>query len=330
MRNHAFRLSVLVSLFLLLSCLPLHETQARGIAPSGLNSASELIAAVNALRASNGLTAYNIYPILMKIDQAHADYQASVGSTTHYSADGSRPFQRALAAGYPVAGDLSRGGFFSENIMSGTNLTVSGAVSAWQEDAPHLNTMLSPNLQDVGAGVSTSGGMTYYTLDAGLASGSPVSYTAPVGANIGAPGTAFVSEFMQPVQISSPDETGAIYHEVQFGQTLWTLAITYKTTVEQIKLLNQLSSIDIYGGQKLLIKRVSTPAPSTTETLAFTATYGMPSSTAAGLKLNPLTSTAEPIPPTITQNSGMVLFAIIAAALLAAGLGTWISTRKPF
>src|SRR3990170_2782105 len=331
MRKFAFWLSLGLLLSLTFSLLPSNEIQAQPLLPAPQLNAYDLIAEVNALRASNGLPAYKVNSILMAIAQSHADYQAAIGATTHYSSDGSRPFQRALAAGYPVAGDLSRGGFFSENIMSWTDLSPSGAVSAWQGDAPHLNTMLSPNLQDVGAGVSTSGGLAYYTLDAGLASGSPVSYTSPAGATPGASGTQVVSEFMLPVVVSTPNESGAVYHDVQFGQTLWSLAITYETKVEQIKQLNNLTSNEIYEGQKLLIKQVSTPTPSASETSAATATFGIPTSTATRSVTSIVASTSapEPVPPTTTQSGGVVVFSIIAAALVAGGLGTWISTRKP-
>ena len=93
-------------------------------------SAYDLINAVNALRASRGLPAYSINSTLMSVAQAHSDYQAAIGTVTHYGPGGTRPFQRALAAGYPVAGDLSLGGFYSENIQGGPGLTAQSAVNA--------------------------------------------------------------------------------------------------------------------------------------------------------------------------------------------------------
>ncbi|MEW5871338.1 MAG: CAP domain-containing protein [Chloroflexota bacterium] len=136
--------------------------------------ANELMAAVNELRAAHGLNTLNAHPILVQIAQVHANYMASTGATTHLSADGRRPFQRALAAGYPVAGDLSLGGFYSENIQSGPNLTPQEVVDIWMGDEPHQNTMLSANRSDMGAGVAVSGGFTYFVLDTALASSAPV------------------------------------------------------------------------------------------------------------------------------------------------------------
>ncbi len=144
-----------------------------------LSTASELIDAVNALRASLWAAPYTPNSILMSIAQRQAEYNLSIGTITHISADGLQPFQRALQAGYPVAGDISNGrpGFFSENIIAGVGLTAEEAVEDWTEDAPHLNTMISTNLQDIGAGVAVSGNTYYYVIDCGLSTGgTPASF----------------------------------------------------------------------------------------------------------------------------------------------------------
>ena len=330
MRRLCFWLLFVISITSLSRLVPNGErVQALDVYPSNTLSATELIAEVNSLRISNGLPPYNVHPILMQIAQAHTNYQAAIGSGTHYGADGSRPFQRALAAGYPVAGDLSRGGFFSENIVWGSGKTPAEAVSNWQGDAPHLNTMLSPNLQDVGAGVATSGGMTYYTLDAGLASGSPVSYTMPAGISTApGPGTEIVSDFMLPVSVNTPNDSGSIYHEVQFGQTLWSIAIAYETTVEQLKKANNLQGISIFEGQKLMIKIVSTATATDNQIDKATATIGVPTSTATKVEEATMTLTPMPAAPVSTRVSGTIVFAIIASALIFAGLGTWVGMRK--
>ena len=58
----------------------------------------ELVDAINAERAKNKLPALKPHPILMADAQKHAEYMASSGVIAHESADGSRPFQRHLAA----------------------------------------------------------------------------------------------------------------------------------------------------------------------------------------------------------------------------------------
>ena len=113
----------------------------------------DLVNAVNALRASYGLPAYSINSILMFTAQNQADFMAATGDVTHSGPGGIGLTDRLLAAGYPLAGDLSLGGFRAENITSGgENSTAQDAVDRWMGDAPHQNTMLSPDLTEIGAG----------------------------------------------------------------------------------------------------------------------------------------------------------------------------------
>ena len=77
---------------------PNQVTSARpAISASLQGSANDLIAAVNALRISNGLPAYTANSILMQIAQDQANYMAATGQVAH------RPglTQRILDAGYP-------------------------------------------------------------------------------------------------------------------------------------------------------------------------------------------------------------------------------------
>ena len=76
----------------------------------------DLIDAVNSLRAAYGLAPYTTSSILMATAQAQADFLAATGHMTHTGPGGIGVTERLLAAGYPLAGDLSLGGFRSENI----------------------------------------------------------------------------------------------------------------------------------------------------------------------------------------------------------------------
>jgi len=57
---------------------------------------------------------------LMGVAQAQAEFMASSGTVSHTGPGGSRPYQRALAAGYPLAGQIPPG-FYSENILSSSS-----------------------------------------------------------------------------------------------------------------------------------------------------------------------------------------------------------------
>jgi LysM repeat protein len=221
-----------------------------------------LIDAVNNLRAANGLPAYQIDGILMSIAQAHSDYQASIGQVTHTGVGGTRPRDRAAAAGYGGGGTF----FISENIAGGSDLSVDGAISMWLGDDPHIQTMLGVNYQDIGAGVAVANGFVYYTIDAAYVAGgnySPVATYTPGGP------TAIP---IYIVQTSTPNPDGSVIHTVRSGQTLIGIAKAYGVLVAEIKDLNNLTGDDIYVGDKLIIRLASTPGPTSTLTATSTPT----------------------------------------------------------
>ena len=91
--------------------------------PASADSPYDLINAVNSLRASYGLSGYSISSILMYTAQSQADFMAATGNVSHTGPGGIGVTDRLLAAGYSLAGDLSLGGFRSENIISGTEIS---------------------------------------------------------------------------------------------------------------------------------------------------------------------------------------------------------------
>lgn len=316
-------LGSLLFLILFATGLAPSNTQAKSSAPqpSQVSSAYDLIEAVNNLRASYGLPAYQPNSILMAVAQAHAEYMAATGSVTHYSADGSRPYQRALTAGYPV------GGWFSENIIAGFNLSAQAAVEAWMGDAPHRNTMLSSTLREVGAGVATAGDKVYYTLDAGLATGSPPAAYTP-----GATGLPKIPVVSTGTLIpNTPNADGSIIHVVRKSDTIYGIAFAYGIPVEELLRLNGLTLDSvIYVGKQLIIRPAFTPtptSPTSTPTRRPTATP-WPTSTA--------TLTASSTPPVATQipvvavpfSIGVISVAIIIGiAFLVAGVAAWLGAR---
>jgi uncharacterized protein YkwD len=303
--------------------------QAQSMQFSANSNAYDVIAEVNSLRAQSNLVPYQVNSILMGIAQAHAEYLAATGVVTHYGVDGSRPYQRAIDAGYSLAGDLSSGGFFSENVQSGANLSASGVVDIWKNDSAHLETMLSADLKDVGVGVAMANGITYYVLDAGLSSETSLVSTVPTGSR-GDPfavSTSTSSTF-QPPAISTALDDGAVYHIVQENEALWSIALSYDTTVAELKKLNRLASDEIFVGQKLLISKKEvatlTPIPS------ITVTFGIPTSTSTKpvTPLPTFTPTPVPTPPASRLGGSLVVGGIVLAAFLAAGLGAWFGRMK--
>ncbi len=229
---------------------------------SGSGSAYDVIAAVNQVRASNGLAPFQVNGALMASAQAHSQYQASTGSISHTGSGGSDPKSRAIAAGYGGGAAVS----VIENIYGGMNASPQQAVSMWQGDSLHLNTLLSTRQTDVGAGVATAGGVVYYTLDVGSVTGASsgssgstgASTPAASGASALAPATAVA---FNPVVIATPNPDGSVVHVVQAGQTLWTIAASYKIALPDLLQLNGFTdNTFIYPGNKILIKPASEAA----------------------------------------------------------------------
>ncbi len=292
-------------------------------------SPADLISAVNALRSAHRLPAYTVSSILMGTAQGQADFMASTGTIQHTGPGGSTVTQRLLAAGYPLAGDLSLGGFRSENIVGSPGMTAQEAVDAWTGDAPHLNTMLSPDLQEIGAGVAEADGISYYVIDCArpTTSGLPQDYSPGVEANLNGG-----DDIIVPVKLSTPNPQGDVYHEVQQGQSLWSIAIAYGVHIADIQRLNSLGqSITLQRGAKLLVKRIGTPTPAPptatpteTEVPSLAPTLDLPSPT--------VVIVPSATPPMAYMSSavasGGAVAAIAVAALLAAAVVAWVGRRK--
>ncbi|MGA2490874.1 MAG: LysM peptidoglycan-binding domain-containing protein [Anaerolineales bacterium] len=279
------------------------------------SNASDLIDGVNAIRSSQGLNALQTNSILMSIAQQQAEYELSIRSLTDTGAGGSRPYQRALAAGYLLAGDLSKGGLLAELIYAGVGIGPSAAMTWWNNDSYHHSIIVSTTYADIGAGVATSGNTSYFVLVIALSTGgTPIAYTPPAPLNPATP----------TIVPNTPNADGSITHIVQPGDTLGSISMAYGVPLADILKLNSLTLTSlIYVGQKIRIQAAFTPTPTqptSTPTIPPTST-SWPTSTP--------TSTATPIPPTPTPSPGLpvtaaggavaviVLTALIFALLVA-------------
>lgn len=246
--------------------------------PNGRITAStpspyDLIAAVNALRANNGLAAIPTDGILMSAAQTQSDYLAGTCNLAscngHVGAGGTYAKDRAVAAGY----DLQAG----MNVIEAwagrnPNASISDVIYDTWSDADHMAVMLHPDAIGVGAGITESeDGYIYYVLDVAVdydsgGSGASVSSTIP---------TTAVTAQVALVQVATPQADGSVVHTVGNGQALWNIAAAYDVTVDQIKDLNGLTGDIITTGQELKIQGAYTPTP----TLEPTATPRQPTRT---------------------------------------------------
>jgi LysM repeat protein len=322
----------------------------------------DLIAAVNALRASNGLPPLRTDSSLMTAAQSQSDYQASIGTWSHTGQNGSTPTQRDIAAGY------GHSIITSENVAELiSSLPIDTLINTVWSDSLHMATMLSTSATDMGAGVTEKDGYVFYTLDVSYIASHPAkivkSFPTPTPAVIATKNSAATSVTMtpsdptsspvntQPVQTVTPQDIGIVVHVVQPGDSLYSIAVSYKTTISDIKARNGIADNNdvIYVDQKLLIRVVLTPTaspvptntePSSTPTLAATnisATPTMtitPLSTFTSTTAPTFTLTAIPLQPTTPSNESTqpqpigITLVIIGGLAVAGAMGFYFLRKK--
>jgi hypothetical protein len=273
--------------------------------------ASTLIAEVNALRASYGQPPYEVDYSLMAAAQAHSEYQAEIGTWTHTGPGGTRPHDRAVAAGYGGGAQV----YISENVAMGVDMSPSQVVYQIWQDAIHLETMISSSYRHIGAGVASNGNYVFYTIDVGYIAGSPGAGdngSPPVGGTPEVGGTTAPTAIaMVPIQLATPRPDGTIIHVVQWGQFLVTLADAYDVPLGDLLALNGINEDTIiYEGDKLLVKVGVVPF-GTQETTLEEPVLGTGTATLAGTggskTAEGLTPTQRPPTRTATPPSSVAL-----------------------
>lgn len=229
--------------------------------PSGQpERATALVEAVNQFRAEHGLPALVVHPVLMAAAQAHVEWMARTHTYSHTGEGGSTPTSRAAAAGYPV-------GVVYENVEGGTQLTPQEAVGWWTGDSIHLGTMLLKQGVHIGAGYAENDEQQLYVLEVAwpskaAAEQGPSGDTAAQPATESQPVPAAV-----PVVRNTPGPDGSIVHEVQPGQTAWTIAAVYGVPLADLVQINHLGPRAVVRPGDRIIVRLGegqTPPPAPT------------------------------------------------------------------
>ncbi len=222
---------------------------------------AQIIDAVNLLRLQHGLNTLLANDVLMQVaaEQANA-LAASEGAIGHERPCGMTLGQQLLLMGFPLWGDLSMDGYRSENW--GMAMTAEDAINMWLGDDLHTNTMLSEYRSDIGAAVGVNNGQIFVVLETALSTPSrkhqgtaydiltkvPMTQAACMGWTTPGSGYVDLSQYSVPVALSTARPDGDVVHEVQYGQTLWSIAIEYGTTIEQLKRLNNLPDDTVVSG----------------------------------------------------------------------------------
>jgi LysM repeat protein len=234
--------------------LPTALADGRLPAPPSQVSASELIMAMNTLRVSYGLPALIEDPIVNAVAQATAATMAANNLSWHIG----NVRGRLAAAGYGSGATV----WATENFAVGrAGRGIDEIMAAWA-DPDHMRPAVEPAYCHVGAGVAqTSEGRIYYILQAAYVSGQPCG-TSPQtseGASQPGAGPGSVSQLSIPVKIATSDADGRIFHEVQAGQSFWSIAIAYQITIRDLEVWNNLSrTVPLRAGQRLFIPNEDT------------------------------------------------------------------------
>lgn len=265
--NNAIGLLLILALMIIMSAfiLPQQASQSSGY---------DLVAAVNAYRASKGYYPLNPNSLVMAAAQAHAEWIVSTGQGGHIGAGGSDETMRVSWTGYGGGAAIH----CDENWANGQSIE-DALYNAWS-DWTHQEVMLNAwgnRYTDAGGGVAAMGNGRYvFVLDVCLVSGKGSREAVP-GATINPQATADFSNYIYGVTRATPMMDGRIEHVVKYGQTLASIAKAYNTTIEELRKLNHMTAdaTIIYPDQVLLIQ------PATAISAAVTATPPLPSPSSA-------------------------------------------------
>jgi uncharacterized protein YkwD len=318
-------------LFLLVALLAMVVAQLLPIAPvraaSALTSAGDLMAAVQALRASKGLAPLIVDASLSAAAQSHSAYQAAIGTWSHIGAGGTRPLDRAKAAGFGSGATV----YVAENVaISNTSAKLDLVLYQYWGDPDHWNTMTNPLYIYGGAGVVEKNGVIYYTLDTGYVAGQAGSSSNSSGSRVQSTSMPPVAYFtptptvplIVPVITSTRNPDGSLVHPVGYGQAMISIATAYGISLDDLrKINNMVPSSPLWAGQKLLIQPSYTVTPSPT----ITHTPVAPTRTLTPTRTP--TSTPTPIPTvtaTATETPAPVVPFISVESVDRRSLGTVI------
>ena len=208
-------------------------------APAEQVSAYELILAMNTLRVSYGLPALIEDPIVNAVAQSTAATMAANNMSWHIG----DVRGRIAAAGYGGGGTV----WATENFaVSSGGMGIDEIMAVWA-DPDHMRPAVTAEYCNVGAGVAqTSDGRIYYILQAAYVSGQECGSSSSSSGGTAQPGTVpngvpAVSQLIMPVKIATPDAEGKVFHEVQAGQSFWSIAIAYQITIHDLEVWNNLS-----------------------------------------------------------------------------------------
>src|SRR5690606_34101395 len=84
---------------------------------------------------------------------------------------------------------------------------------------------------------------------------------------------AGVPQYIVPVKLATPDAEGRVYHVVEYGQSLWAIAVAYQITIKDLTTWNNISpDSKLQVGQNLFIPGSNTEGYATPTPVGMVAT----------------------------------------------------------
>jgi LysM repeat protein len=173
-------------------------------------------------------------------------------------------------------------------------------------------------------------------LNSGTVSAHSDKISEKLNADAGTPVAQITEIPLSAVFTSTPDEDGIIIHEVQYGETLFTIAEAYGVPIDQILTNSSLSltTTDIREGQTLVIQKATEPTatPSPTATIdpgTPTPTQVRPTRTPFPTRTPAPTSTPTRPPSIIHRALGNGIYFGIGLILIS-GLGLILVLYRGF
>jgi uncharacterized protein YkwD len=158
------------------------------------DTASEVLRLVNQVRADHGLPPFRYNQALSVAAHNQANYNAAFGLYGHTGEGGTRPLDRARAAGYQ--------GSVVENVVGGWDLTPTQGVTWWINSPVHYNTLVTTRYEEAGTGYAINGRQRHYTLVVGRPSDALANDAADRLQPAGPPA------FVAPIILSEPNALG--------------------------------------------------------------------------------------------------------------------------
>jgi len=320
------------------------QSQTTKAAPSQSITADELITLINDWRVGYGHQPLIVDPILMTTAYDTAVYMAMNGLRMHIG----NVSERIAAYGYGGGAQV----FATENFAIGP-VSIE-TIAEWWSDESHQYPSANPSYIHIGAGVFPYGDRVWYIVHAAYTSGDAQYTPNPTQLLTSGTTTPPVSQLIVPVQTVTPNENGAVVHEVFPGQALWSIAIAYDTKIEDLIRLNNLNPEDptIYVGDKLLIfEAVRTPVntvisptidPSQVTPTATTTLRPTRTKTATPKPSNTIPAVTPSTTPEVLKNQnaalsgifqnkviGVVLISILALGILLIVTGSFGKSSSP-